>query len=222
MWSYNYSPRLEHHGIIGMKWGVRRYQNKDGSLTSAGKKRYSAEDQVAAAKKKYRTDRDTAKAAWRKEADQYERENKKRSYKSLVNEYTDSDKRLDNAADRYIEDRRKAKEQYKATVRNARKEAVARYTKAYNEHTERQDKHDEDRLAVDSMFEKLGKNKFERTINAVRNKSRDAVAYRKASEDWLNKQDVLNAEWKKVSALYQDTGKNSVERILNNARYGHR
>lgn len=31
---------LAHHGIKGMKWGVRRYQNADGSLTEAGKKRY--------------------------------------------------------------------------------------------------------------------------------------------------------------------------------------
>ena len=30
---------LMHHGILGMKWGVRRYQNKDGSLTPAGKRR---------------------------------------------------------------------------------------------------------------------------------------------------------------------------------------
>lgn len=29
-----------HHGILGMKWGIRRYQNKDGSLTAAGKNRY--------------------------------------------------------------------------------------------------------------------------------------------------------------------------------------
>lgn len=32
---------LYHWGIKGMKWGVRRYQNKDGSLTNAGRKRYS-------------------------------------------------------------------------------------------------------------------------------------------------------------------------------------
>ena len=32
---------LVHHGIKGMKWGVRRFRNEDGSLTEAGKKRYS-------------------------------------------------------------------------------------------------------------------------------------------------------------------------------------
>lgn len=35
---------LRHHGIKGQKWGVRRFQNKDGSLTSAGKKRYGDSD----------------------------------------------------------------------------------------------------------------------------------------------------------------------------------
>lgn len=35
---------LQHHGILGMKWGVRRYQNKDGSLTAAGRKRVAKLD----------------------------------------------------------------------------------------------------------------------------------------------------------------------------------
>lgn len=41
------SEELSHHGILGMKWGVRRFQNKDGSLTAAGKKRYGSDGDEA-------------------------------------------------------------------------------------------------------------------------------------------------------------------------------
>lgn len=40
---YRTDDELYHHGIRGMRWGIRRYQNKDGSLTPRGKKRYDAE-----------------------------------------------------------------------------------------------------------------------------------------------------------------------------------
>lgn len=52
-WKTN-ENELEHFGIKGMKWGIRRYQNADGTLTDLGKKRYGSAENLQAAQEKKR------------------------------------------------------------------------------------------------------------------------------------------------------------------------
>lgn len=61
---------LQHYGILGMKWGVRRYQNKDGSLTAAGRARLDKKDEKWA-KKKGDKITETARKKSSKELDRY-------------------------------------------------------------------------------------------------------------------------------------------------------
>ncbi len=74
-----YSDELCHYGIPGMKWGVRRYQNSDGSLTTAGKKRYITKNQqlTGSGKKLQRLVRDQAS-----------------SNRDILDEYDDKARRL--------------------------------------------------------------------------------------------------------------------------------
>lgn len=55
-WVVDYADGLYHHGIKGQKWGIRRFQKKDGTLTAAGKKRYDSDassEQISTKQKKY-------------------------------------------------------------------------------------------------------------------------------------------------------------------------
>ena len=61
----HYDSVIEHHGILGMKWGVRRYQNTDGTLTAKGKKRYA---KVASSPRLQRTETMTARSMAKRSA----------------------------------------------------------------------------------------------------------------------------------------------------------
>ena len=67
MWQYNHDE-LYHWGIKGMKWGVRRYQNKDGTLTPLGKKRY--QEEVSSVRSKH------SESGYRSSAKMYDDERK--------------------------------------------------------------------------------------------------------------------------------------------------
>ena len=110
---------LAHYGVLGMKWGVRNYQNKDGSLTSAGKRKYS--DKYSNMK--------SAKAAKKEANREYSKSfNRARNYSAahIITQfkkgrkaYNESDKRWDDAinkaekANKASKDYRKAKYEYK-------------------------------------------------------------------------------------------------------------
>ena len=66
MWTYNYANELYHHGIKGMRWGHRRYQNSDGSLTNVGRRRYKDDPSVVKSKQEFKLAKKAYKKAQRK------------------------------------------------------------------------------------------------------------------------------------------------------------
>ena len=101
---------LAHHGILGQKWGVRRYQNKDGTWTEAGKWRYGKAMQNASydmlETNKYKKAINDLDKAYKEVADYYklsEKERDKYIRKASDNAYDEyvkrGDKKLDELAD---------------------------------------------------------------------------------------------------------------------------
>lgn len=205
--SYN-EQALAHHGIKGQKWGVRRFQKADGSLTPAGKSRYASDLDRAAKNVK------TAKKEYNRAFDKaYNRAIQ--GYSPLKKQREANDQRWDEAAskrDALLD----AKEGYKKTVQKN----VDAYEKKFESASKASDAADAQWNDVKSQYKALGKTKVTRMLRAGFGKSDAVKKYRSDYDKASEASDAADAQWREAAELYKTTGRNRVERILNNIKYG--
>lgn len=103
MWVYNYgySDVIIHHGIKGQKWGVRRYQNENGSLTAAGKSRYKS---FSTGRYERKAAKYQQKAAEARKSSNQDKKDKASVYEHKSKEYSQRAKRSQEFDDNYMKE----------------------------------------------------------------------------------------------------------------------
>lgn len=223
---------IYHHGILGQKWGVRRFQNRDGSLTTAGQKRYS---QGLAEKK---SNLDTAKANykeakknWSSDYDRAQRytnthfigtkisKNMAREEEAKWGKAYDSAKEADAARLAY----KQAKKDYRLEKRRPINDKVEEYNKAFNKASNMSDAADANWAKTKEMYRELGRTGFSRFAQAFAaqiGKGSDAAnAYLKQYDKASSMSDAADEAWNVAKSKYKSTGRNFVGRVYNNIRY---
>ena len=154
----NKPDELTHHGVKGQRWGVRRYQNKDGSLTPAGKKRYGVDaiSTDGSAKKAYDNakTRLTEAAINKKEANAVYSQTINDSFK-LGNQFGVKKKIYDKKIVETAEASKKADDEYKKVSKEAKKEIKATRVLAKLEEKKVKQLYKEDAMKGESFVGKV-------------------------------------------------------------------
>lgn len=153
VWHYNYMSsydELYHHGIKGMRWGVRRFQNEDGTLTAQGRQRY----------KDYRSDQSTRRSLTRHvAADKKNLKARGEAMNEVTKNYNDAQEQMRKASSKVFISGKKRQELVDEAAANLtkageelekRRADLNRAERIYNKDAEALFKH------VDDMTKKYG------------------------------------------------------------------
>lgn len=142
------SSKLYHHGIKGLRWGVRRYQREDGTRTSTGKRRTRLSGYDSSAKK------------------------------AAIKEYSEKFNKASHASDIADKKWTEVKAEYKAlgktrvtrmlNAARSKTDAAKKYNKDYNVASSMSDKADALWRESNKAYKKTGRNYVERVLNNIK------------------------------------------------------
>lgn len=139
---------LKHYGIKGMKWGVRRYQSKDGGLTPAGRKRYADKEE----KEK------TVKSAVRNYSKKFNDWNKTQEF---------ADKKWNSVSEQYKSLGKTAITRMLNAAKN-KSSAAKQYSKAYDDWNKTQELADKKWSETRAAYKETGRNAVSRILNNIK------------------------------------------------------
>ena len=180
----DYDNELYHFGIKNQKWGIRRYQNPDGSLTPAGKARYKRIEnkEYRLTMKSYR-ERDRIEKKYNAGKESYNDLINSKKYKNWEKKQKALNKEMSNEYKAFRDDVKKENEKYaskdKEKLNSYKDKEIAKlqktqeaYDKYYNKHNEKLSKNPEkNEKKIKKLQENYikGKDEVSKQMNAVKN-----------------------------------------------------